>query len=177
MSDPGANPPQPQVNPQIIDAVDKATTYAFGLQALPAPGAPGDKGEGDPGYRPGDDETQADGDGGGSGGLNPRPVPMPVPGASASPSRLSAGQAMAYDKAAQAAAIAFQDAADYQRNVLAVSNAAQGKALAMMFIDQANRLNYAEIFAVALVGSIMAPIVAGMAADALTKPLSNFPKI
>ncbi len=135
MSDP--IPPQPPVNPQIVDAVKTATTYALGLQA----------------------------------------PPTPPPGGDTTPSRLSACQAMAYDKAAQAAAIAFQDAADYQRNVLSVSNVAQGKALAMMFIDKPNFNTYLEIFGVALVGSIVAPIVAGMAADSLTTALSKFPKI
>ena len=54
-----------------------------------------------------------------------------APNAGATPAA-NAGTAIAYEKVAQAAALAVQDATDYQRNVLSISTAAQGKALAMM---------------------------------------------
>jgi hypothetical protein len=47
-------------------------------------------------------------------------------------SALSSGAAIASEKAAQAAAVAIQGAVDYQRNMLSITGAAQGKALAMI---------------------------------------------
>lgn len=44
--------------------------------------------------------------------------------------RLSSGAAIAFDKAAQAAALSIQDASDYARNVMSIASVAQGKALA-----------------------------------------------
>jgi AAA15 family ATPase/GTPase len=45
---------------------------------------------------------------------------------------LSSGAVIAYEKVAQAAAYALQDAVDYQRNMLSITGAAQGKAIAMI---------------------------------------------
>jgi hypothetical protein len=44
--------------------------------------------------------------------------------------RLSAGAAIAFEKAAQAASLSVQDASDYARNVMSLAGVAQGKALA-----------------------------------------------
>jgi len=44
--------------------------------------------------------------------------------------RLSAGAAIAFEKAAQAASLSVQDVSDYARNVMSVAAVAQGKALA-----------------------------------------------
>ncbi len=71
----------------------------------------------------------------------------------------NAGTAIAYEKVAQAAALAVQDATDYQRNVLSISTVAQGKALAMMFAEKT--INpYAEILLLAIIASIGAAATA-----------------
>lgn len=75
------------VNPQIVDAVQQSTDFAFGLKASLLP---------------------------------------PVENGT----RLSSGAAIAFDKAAQAAALSIQDAADFARNVMSIAAVAQGKALA-----------------------------------------------
>jgi hypothetical protein len=89
--------------------------------------------------------------------------------------RLSAGVAIAYDKAAQAAALAVQDATDYQRNVLSVAAATQGKALAMILAGVKVE-DAAGAFVLALVASIVAPIVAGEVGFMQTYMLKNFPQ-
>lgn len=90
--------------------------------------------------------------------------------------QFNAGTAIAYEKAAQAAALAMQDAADYQRNVMSVSAVAQGKALAMMLAEPAQAASYAMPFVLALVGSLAASITAGMASTEASKALQAFPK-
>jgi hypothetical protein len=90
--------------------------------------------------------------------------------------RLSAGGAVAYEKAAQAAAIEFQDAADYQRNVLSISSVAQGKALAMMFAEPAKIPQYAIIYILAMAGSLVAEITAGQIGQQAATTLEKFPK-
>jgi hypothetical protein len=85
--------------------------------------------------------------------------------------RLSAGVAIAYDKAAQAAALGVQDATDYERNVLSISSAAQGKALAMILAGVK-----VEDAAVALIASVVAPIVVAEVGMAQTSMLTNFPQ-
>jgi len=90
--------------------------------------------------------------------------------------RVSAGGAIAYDKAAQAAALAVQDAADYQRNVLSVSNVAQAKALAMMFADKQNIPQYATIFVLAIAGSLAASVTAGQVGVQMDTMLEKFPR-
>lgn len=89
--------------------------------------------------------------------------------------RLSAGVAIAYDKAAQAAALGVQDATDYERNVLSIASAAQGKALAMILAQQ-NVPEAAIAFVLALVSSIVAPIVVAEVGTAQTYMLNNFPE-
>ena len=89
--------------------------------------------------------------------------------------RLSAGVAIAYDKAAQAAALGVQDATDYERNVLSISSTAQGKALAMILANQ-NVPQAAIAFVLALVASVVAPIVVAEVGTAQTYMLNNFPE-
>lgn len=92
------------------------------------------------------------------------------------PSKLvSAGAAIAYDKAVQAAALAVQDATDYQRNVLSLSAAVQGKAMAMVLAEQ-DVEEALLAFAMALVSSVAAPFVAGEAAAKITTAISTFPR-
>jgi hypothetical protein len=95
----------------------------------------------------------------------------PAPG-----TRLSAGAAIAYEKAAQAAGLAVQDAADYQRNVMSISTVAQGKALAMMFADQANIEKYAIILVLAMITPLAAALTAGVADTEATTMLTDFPR-
>ncbi len=90
--------------------------------------------------------------------------------------RLSAGGAIAYEKAAQAAAIAVQDAADYQRNVMSISTVAQGKALAMMLADQSKIPQATVVFVMAMVASMAAAITAGQVGGEQTKMITAFPK-
>lgn len=90
--------------------------------------------------------------------------------------RISAGGAIAYDKAAQAAAISVQDAADYQRNVLSISTAVQGKAMAMMLASSGANEPALIAYVMALVSSFAAPVAAGVAAESVTHALTDFPK-
>ena len=89
--------------------------------------------------------------------------------------RLSAGVAMAYDKAAQAAALGVQDATDYERNVLSISSAAQGKALAMILAGD-NVPDAAIAFVLSLISSVVAPIVVYEVGEAQTNMLNGFPQ-
>jgi hypothetical protein len=89
--------------------------------------------------------------------------------------RLSAGVAIAYDKAAQAAALGVQDATDYERNVLSISSAAQGKALAMILAGVKVE-DAAVAFVLALIASVVAPIVVAEVGMAQTSMLTNFPQ-
>ena len=89
--------------------------------------------------------------------------------------RLSAGAAIAYDKAAQAAALGVQDATDYERNVLAISSAAQGKALAMILAGD-NVPDATIAFVLSLISSVVAPIVVYEVGQAQTAMLTNFPQ-
>jgi hypothetical protein len=87
---------------------------------------------------------------------------------------VSAGAVISYDKAVQAAALSVQDAADYQRNVLSLSAAVQGKAMAMLLADPEN-VQLLVPFAVALVSSMVAPISAGLAAASITHAVTSTP--
>lgn len=89
--------------------------------------------------------------------------------------RLSAGVAIAYDKAAQAAALGVQDATDYERNVLSIASAAQGKALAMILAND-NPGQATTAFVLALISSIVAPIVVLEVGAAQTHMLNSFPQ-
>jgi len=96
--------------------------------------------------------------------------------AKADGTRLSAGGAIAYEKAAQAAAIAVQDATDYQRNVMSISTVAQGKALAMMLADQSKIPQATVVFVLAMVASMAAAVTAGQVGTEQTKMITAFPK-
>jgi hypothetical protein len=89
--------------------------------------------------------------------------------------RLSAGVAIAYDKAAQAAALGVQDATDYARNVMSIAAAVQGKALAMILANQ-NVPQATEAFVFALIASVAAPIVVAETGFAQTFMLQRFPQ-
>lgn len=89
--------------------------------------------------------------------------------------RISAGGAISYDKAAQAAAISVQDAADYQRNMLSISTAIQGKAMAMILAG-APLEGPVIAYALGLVSSFAAPLAAAVAAESVTHALTDFPK-
>lgn len=91
--------------------------------------------------------------------------------------RLSAGVAIAYDKAAQAAALGVQDATDYARNVMSISSAAQGKALAMILSGDPTKLEPGAIgFVLALIAAVVAPIVVAETGFAQTSMLKSFPQ-
>jgi len=92
-----------------------------------------------------------------------------------------AGGSLAYDKVAQAAALAVQDAADYQRNALSLCAAAQGRALALMLEDVASgnvgRIEqYSVIYVLALAGSIAASATASLISEQASTILKNFPR-
>ena len=82
-------------------------------------------------------------------------------GSAAAKSNDSAATAIGYGKVAQATAYSVQDAIDYQRNVMSVSNAAQGKALALMFEDAAKKdadalVLHLIVYAASIAGSFAA---------------------
>lgn len=87
----------------------------------------------------------------------------------------SAGAAIAYQKVAQAAALAVQDATDYQRNVLSISTVAQGQALALMFAEKKVE-PYAEILQQAIKASSNAVKIFGEVNTAAVKVATSFPK-
>ncbi|WP_372784952.1 hypothetical protein [Phenylobacterium sp.] len=92
---------------------------------------------------------------------------------------VSAGAAIAYDKAVQAAALAVQDAADYQRNVLAISTAVQGKAMALILANPAAvdpDSGPVWAFGMAVLSSLVAPVTAGLASLAITEAVTKFPR-
>lgn len=90
--------------------------------------------------------------------------------------RSSVGAALAYDQVAQACALAIQDAADYQRNVMSVATAAQGKALALMMSDPVNIERYAVVFTLALVSPVAAAVTAGLVGAQVNETLRDFPR-
>lgn len=103
------------------------------------------------------------------------------PNAKAGKPAFSAGTAIAFEKVAQSAAFSVQDAVDYQRNMLAINGAAQGKALAMMFKDVASDdtqalEGHAVIFVLSLVGSFAAGLTAEYISNSAGKSLEAFPK-
>jgi len=89
---------------------------------------------------------------------------------------ISAGAAIAYDKATQSAAIATQDAADYERNVLSISAAVQGKALAMILATEDVDPTSGPVAAwvLAVVSSLLAPVSAGLAASTVSLAVNEF---
>ena len=86
------------------------------------------------------------------------------------------GAAIAYDKVAQAAALIVQDAADYQRNALALSTAAQGKALALMLKNPAEIEQLAIAYVMALTGSAVVCSTAALISEQAAKLLQSFPR-
>lgn len=96
--------------------------------------------------------------------------PAPDDGAAAS------GAAIAYDKVAQAAALIVQDAADYQRNALALCTAAQGKALALMLQDPAKIEQLGIAYVMAMMGSAAASTTAALISEQAAAMLRNFPR-
>lgn len=91
------------------------------------------------------------------------------------PAGSSAGAAIAYQKVAQAAALAVQDATDYQRNILSISTVAQGKALALMFAEK--KVDpYAEILQQAIQASTSAVKIFGDVGTAAAAVANSFPK-
>ncbi len=94
----------------------------------------------------------------------------------------NAGEAIAFEKVAQACAYMVQDGTDYQRNILSVNSAAQGKALALMFKDletggptSPSFEGHALIFVLAIVGSFAAGLTGGFIGAEAGKILSDFP--
>ena len=87
-----------------------------------------------------------------------------------------AGTAIAYQKVAQACALAVQDATDYQRNVMSVSMAAQGKALALMMSDPANVERYATAYVLAMIAPVAAAVTAGLVGKEAQEILAGFPQ-
>jgi len=105
---------------------------------------------------------------------------LPGKGSAGGLPKYNAGEAIAYEKVAQAAAYQVQDATDYQRNILSVNSAAQGKALALMFKDaETGDMQKLEIHAIIFVLSIVGSFAAGLTAEFIGtnagKVLSSFP--
>ncbi len=135
-----------KVNPQIVDAVDVSSQYAFGI--LP------------------DYPSSSGGGGGGAGAAGPL---------------ANAGAPIAYQKAAQALAFSVQDAVDYQRNILSMTAAAEGKALQLMFEDIAEQNlealgEHAVVYILSMLGGLAGGLVAEQITTASGKALAEFPK-
>ncbi len=88
---------------------------------------------------------------------------------------LSAGAAIAYDKAAQAAAIAFQDVADYQRNIMSISTAVQGKSMALIMGGDVTA-GPILAYVMALLSTAAATATGTADTSAWTTSLSEFPR-
>lgn len=91
-------------------------------------------------------------------------------------SRISAGAAISYDKAAQAAAISVQDATDYQRDVMSISAVVQGKAMAEILASPTPSEGAIVAYVLALVSSVAAPVSAGLASRSIVGALNDFPR-
>ena len=87
----------------------------------------------------------------------------------------AAGTTIAYQQVAHAAALAIQDAVDYQRNALAICAAAQGKAYAMM-AENPDIPRWGTVCGLAMSGSIVANVTTGMICHAAIDILKNFPR-
>lgn len=77
--------------------------------------------------------------------------------------------------ALHAAALAAQDAADYQRNILALSAAVQGKAMALLLDGRTDPANATGAFSLAAAAALLAPISASLAAAAIAEVTEKFP--
>lgn len=93
----------------------------------------------------------------------------------------NAGAPIAYQKAAQALALSVQDAVDYQRNILSMTSAAEGKALQLMFEDIAEENvdalgEHAVVYILSMLGSLAGGLIAEQITTASGKALAAFPK-
>lgn len=86
------------------------------------------------------------------------------------------GTGIAYQKVAQAAAFAVQDATDYQRNMMSIGMTAQGVIMEMMIKNKANIPIYTPVLA--LIQEAVAAATAELAAvgTAATAVVTEFPK-
>ena len=99
------------------------------------------------------------------------PAPAP-PG----PPPADSGATIAYDKVAQTASLIVQDAADYQRNTLAVCSAAQGKALARMLANPAEIEQLMLVLMSATLASAAVGATAALISEQAATLLKNFPR-
>ena len=98
-----------------------------------------------------------------------------IPPSSGTPASSNAGTAIAYQKVAQAAALAVQDGTDYQRNIMSISTVAQGQALALMFSTKQTN-PYLEILLLAMLAPIAAAVTVGIVNTVATEVATTFPK-
>jgi hypothetical protein len=156
------------VNPQIVDAVRTSTQYTFGVADILPPSS-----------------QSSGGDGNGNGDSTQFTISDPAdPTGSSnaySATAFNAGTPIAYQKASQALAFSVQDAVDYQRNVLSMTSAAEGKALQLMFEDIANENpvalgEHAVVYILAMVGGLAGGLVAEYITNESGKALAAFPK-
>jgi hypothetical protein len=89
--------------------------------------------------------------------------------------RLSAGAAIAFEKAAQAASLSVQDASDYARNVMSIAGVAQGKALAEILAGL-NVDNATKAMTLAQTAVTAAVTAVGALTAAETTMLNAFPR-
>jgi hypothetical protein len=87
----------------------------------------------------------------------------------------TAAGVIAYQQVAHAAALAVQDAVDYQRNALSICAAAQGKALAMM-AETGVTTPWGEMYGLALMGSLAASVTAAIISEKASEILKEFPR-
>ena len=93
----------------------------------------------------------------------------------------NAGSAIAFEKAAQATAYQIQDAADYERNMLSINGAAQGKALALMFEDVVEEkpekfVEHALIYVLAIAGTFAAGATTEFIGESASNVLTKYGK-
>ncbi len=104
-----------------------------------------------------------------------------APAAKAGGPTANAGAPIAYQKAAQALAFSVQDAVDYQRNILSMTSAAEGKALQLMFEDIATEnvealAEHAVVYVLSMLGGLAGGLVAEQITTASGKALAAFPR-
>jgi len=93
----------------------------------------------------------------------------------------NAGSAIGYEKVAQATAYQIQDAADFQRNMLSINGAAQGKAMALMFEDVGGLpatsdklLGHAMIYLLSIAGNFANAATTEYIGKCASKTLSDY---
>ena len=89
---------------------------------------------------------------------------------------LSAGAQIAFNKAAQAASYAVQDALDYQRNMMTILSTVQGQAFAIMFADESKIPQMAAILAAAAAQMTLTTEAFSAVSTAAAEVASTFPK-